>query len=99
MRHESANIRSAAEVLAKVEPDTEVVGIDEGQFFDNELVDVANELAGRGVRVIIAGLGPGLHRQTLGTDAATARHRRIHHQDSRHLHEVWPTGKLLATHL
>src|SRR5258708_2962923 len=56
MRHESANIRAAAEVLAKVEADTEVVGIDEGQFFDNNLVNVANELAGRGVRVIIAGL-------------------------------------------
>ncbi len=56
MRHESANIRSAAEVLSKVEADTEVVGIDEGQFFDNELVRVANELAARGVRVIIAGL-------------------------------------------
>jgi len=56
MRHESANSRSASEVLAKVEPDTEVVGIDEGQFFDNDLVDVANELARRGVRVIIAGL-------------------------------------------
>src|SRR5882724_5181914 len=56
MRHESSNIRSAAEVRAKVEPDTEVVGIDEGQFFDNELVNVANELARRGVRVIIAGL-------------------------------------------
>ena len=56
MRHESANIRSAAEVLAKVDADTEVVGIDEGQFFDNELVNAANELAQRGVRVIIAGL-------------------------------------------
>jgi thymidine kinase len=56
MRHESSNVRSAAEVLSKVEPDTEVVGIDEGQFFDNELVNVANELARRGVRVIIAGL-------------------------------------------
>src|SRR5882762_121499 len=56
MRHESANIRSAAEVLARVERDTEVVGIDEGQFFDNELVKVANTLAQRGVRVIIAGL-------------------------------------------
>jgi thymidine kinase len=43
-------------VLAKVEADTEVVGIDEGQFFDNELVSAANELAQRGVRVIIAGL-------------------------------------------
>ena len=56
MRHESSNIQTAAEVLAKVEPDTEVVGIDEGQFFDNELVRVANQLAKRGVRVIIAGL-------------------------------------------
>jgi thymidine kinase len=56
MRHESANIRSAAEVLATVEADTEVVGIDEGQFFDNALVDVATQLAGRGIRVIIAGL-------------------------------------------
>ena len=56
MRHESANIRSAAEILSKIDPDTEVVGIDEGQFFDNELVAVANQLASRGVRVIIAGL-------------------------------------------
>jgi thymidine kinase len=56
MRHESANSRSATEILAKVDPDTEVVGIDEGQFFDNDLVQVANDLAGRGVRVIIAGL-------------------------------------------
>ena len=56
MRHESANSRSAAEVLAKVDPDTQVVGIDEGQFFDNDLVAVATELARRGVRVIIAGL-------------------------------------------
>lgn len=56
MRHESANIKSATEVLAKVEGDTEVVGIDEGQFFDNELVNVANTLARRGIRVIIAGL-------------------------------------------
>ncbi len=56
MRHESSNIQTAAEVLTKVKPDTEVVGIDEGQFFDNQLVDVANQLAQRGVRVIIAGL-------------------------------------------
>ena len=33
-----------------------MVGIDEGQFFDNDLVHVANTLAQRGVRVIIAGL-------------------------------------------
>src|SRR6266446_3824752 len=56
IKHESANVRTAAEIRARVEADTEVVGIDEGQFFDNELVGVANELARRGIRVIIAGL-------------------------------------------
>lgn len=56
MRHDSAKSRSAADILEKVDRDTEVVGIDEGQFFDNELVTVANALARRGVRVIIAGL-------------------------------------------
>ncbi len=56
MRHESGVVESAAEILAQIKPGTEVVGIDEGQFFDNELVAVANELARRGVRVIIAGL-------------------------------------------
>lgn len=56
MRHESSRVRNAGELLTRVEPDTQVVGIDEGQFFDNDLVAVANELAGRGLRVIIAGL-------------------------------------------
>ena len=37
-------------------PDTEVVGIDEGQFFDAELPAVCNTLADQGKRVIVAGL-------------------------------------------
>lgn len=56
MRHESFNVRTAAEIRAHVLPETEVVGIDEAQFFDNELIGVANELAQRGLRVIVAGL-------------------------------------------
>ena len=48
--------RTAAELLAMVRPDTEVVGIDEGQFFDAELPNVAAALAARGVRVVVAGL-------------------------------------------
>ena len=56
IRHESAAVRKAADVAALIEADTEVVGIDEGQFFDNELVAVVNDLAGRGIRVIVAGL-------------------------------------------
>jgi len=56
MKHESANVQTPADVLAKVEADTEVVGIDEAQFFNNELVAIVNELAARGLRVIVAGL-------------------------------------------
>lgn len=56
MRHESSVVETAAELLARVAPETDVVGIDEAQFFDNDLVGVANELARRGKRVIIAGL-------------------------------------------
>src|SRR5438309_748559 len=56
MKHESLNVRTSADIRARVEPETEVVGIDEAQFFDNELINVANELAERGMRVIIAGL-------------------------------------------
>lgn len=36
--------------------DVEVVGIDEAQFFDESIVEVCRRLAGRGVRVIVAGL-------------------------------------------
>jgi len=36
--------------------DTKVVGIDEAQFFDEELPNVCEELANRGIRVIVAGL-------------------------------------------
>ena len=39
-----------------MEAGNQVVGIDEGQFFDNKLVDVVNELARRGIRVTVAGL-------------------------------------------
>src|SRR5512132_928595 len=45
MKHESSNVRTSAEIRANVHPDTEVVGIDEGQFFDNALVAIANDLA------------------------------------------------------
>jgi len=56
MRHESSAVRSAREILELLDPATEVVGIDEGQFFDHDLVEIVNRLAARGVRVIVAGL-------------------------------------------
>jgi len=56
MRIPSTNVGSSAELLQMVDDNTEVVGIDEGQFFDAELPGVCNTLAGRGKRVIVAGL-------------------------------------------
>lgn len=51
----SKPISSPSEMLS-ADPGTQVIGIDEAQFFDHSLVDVAQELANRGKRVIIAGL-------------------------------------------
>jgi len=48
-------IDSSASILL-LASDIEVVGIDEAQFLDQGLVDVCNQLADRGVRVIVAGL-------------------------------------------
>lgn len=42
--------------ILELSPDTQVVGIDEAQFFDEHLPDVCNKLAFRGIRVIAAGL-------------------------------------------
>jgi thymidine kinase len=55
-RIESRNVETSADLLKAVDPDTEVVGVDEGQFFDAELPAVCNALAAQGKRVIVAGL-------------------------------------------
>ncbi|QZT36402.1 thymidine kinase [Halosquirtibacter xylanolyticus] len=58
--HDESAIRSTpvenpANILL-LSADTDVVGIDEAQFFDSSIVDVCRELANSGVRVIVAGL-------------------------------------------
>lgn len=56
LRIPSDRAATAAELVGKVRHDTEVIGIDEGQFFDADLPAVATALAARGIRVIVAGL-------------------------------------------
>jgi thymidine kinase len=56
MRIPSVPVASSQRLLEQVEDDTEVVGIDEGQFFDQELPMIVNTLADQGKRVIVAGL-------------------------------------------
>jgi len=53
---EAVPIASANEMLSLVGPNVAVVGVDEVQFFDDGVVDVIEELANRGARVICAGL-------------------------------------------
>ncbi len=53
---EATPIVAASEILQHLQSDTTVIGIDEAQFFDAEIVTVVEMLAERGLRVIIAGL-------------------------------------------
>ena len=48
-------IKDVNEILDLIE-DAQVIGIDEAQFFSNDLIDVCNKLADEGKRVIVAGL-------------------------------------------
>ena len=61
----STPVESSASILL-LTSDTDVVGIDEAQFFDHGIVDVCNELANRGIRVIIAGLDMDFKGQPFG---------------------------------
>lgn len=54
--HISVPVTSAAEMMSQIADDTEVVGIDEAQFFDMAIIEAVNVLAESGKRVIIAGL-------------------------------------------
>jgi thymidine kinase len=55
-RIDCVKVREASEITALVKTDTKVVGIDEAQFFSEDLVDVCEQLAQDGKRVIVAGL-------------------------------------------
>jgi len=52
----STPVDSASQILLMVGDDVEVVGIDEAQFFDDQLAEVCDQLANMGIRVIVAGL-------------------------------------------
>ena len=53
---EAIPVQNARVISNQVEPDTEVVAIDEAQFFEENILDVVRELVDQGKRVIIAGL-------------------------------------------
>ena len=56
LRVDAQNIHNIEEIMANLDDNTRIVGIDEAQFFSPAIVEISQRLANRGLRVIIAGL-------------------------------------------
>ncbi|HZK12146.1 MAG TPA: thymidine kinase [Atribacterota bacterium] len=63
---EAINVVEPKEIMEKVEPDTEVIAIDEAQFYDHDIVSICQKFADQGRRVIIAGLDQDFRGEPFG---------------------------------
>jgi thymidine kinase len=59
-------VGKAAEILSRYEKDVTVIAIDEAQFFDEGIIQVVETLAGRSIRVIVAGLDTDFRGEPFG---------------------------------
>lgn len=64
---EAMPVNSSADIIPNLKADTTVVGIDEAQFFDEGIPDVIEELANRGIRVIVNGLDQDFRGEPFGS--------------------------------
>ena len=69
----ATTVPNSKDILKLVEHDTDWVAIDEGQFFDKDLIEVVNELALLGKRVIVAGLESDFRGEPFGPMATINR--------------------------
>ena len=63
---EAKPVAEAADILAHLSPDTNVVAIDEVQFFDDGILGLCEQLANQGIRVICAGLDTDFRGEPFG---------------------------------
>jgi len=63
---EARPIQAAREILDYLHKTTTVIGIDEAQFFDDEIIPICQDLADRGMRVIVAGLDTDFRGEPFG---------------------------------
>jgi len=63
---EAINVIKSKDILEKVEPDTEVIAIDEAQFYDHDIVSICQKFADQGRRVIVAGLDQDFRGEPFG---------------------------------
>lgn len=64
--HPATVVANSKELAEAVEPDTEVIAIDEAQFFDDALPEECDKLANRGIRVMVAGLDTDFQGEPFG---------------------------------
>ncbi len=81
-------VQRAADILTKLDADTTVVGIDEAQFMDADVVKVAQELAELGKRVLVAGLDMDFRGEPFGPMPLLHVEGGARGQAARHLHGV-----------
>ena len=62
----AARVVRTPETILQLAAGADVVGVDEGQFLDDSLIDVCEELIARGIRVVIAGLDMDYRQQPFG---------------------------------
>jgi thymidine kinase len=55
-KHQAIAVKDTTDLLRHLDPDTQVVALDEAQFLDESLIPIIEDLANRGVRVIAGGL-------------------------------------------
>ncbi len=65
-KYDAVPIQSSQEILSNLDPEATVVAIDEAQFFDNEIMEISQTLADKGLRVIIAGLDTDFRGEPFG---------------------------------
>jgi thymidine kinase len=72
--YDAIPVEKAADIRSKLDADTTVVAIDEAQFMDAEVVNVARELANKGIRVLVAGLDQDFRGEPFGPMPALMSH-------------------------
>jgi len=66
VQHDAIAVSSVTDLQLKLDPNVEVVLIEEAQFFDNSLANLAMSLADKGVDVVCAGLDQDFRREPFG---------------------------------
>src|SRR5699024_2929800 len=59
-------VKSSGDILKYIDDYVDLIGIDEAQFFDERIIDVVDQLANKGIRVIVAGLDTDFRGEPFG---------------------------------